>query len=119
MIANLIDNAIRHNQSGGYVKVVTGATGGDAVLSVRNGGAVIAADDARTLTEPFRRLTRSGEGYGLGLPIVRSVAEAHHGAAIVSAPPDGGLLVTVALPADRTADDNEVLAKKPVSLTRN
>ena len=94
-------------------------SGGQAWLTVRNGGAVIDADDARTLTEPFRRLDRSSGGYGLGLSIVRSVVEAHDGRIEVGAPEDGGLLVRIELPADPTAAAVEVSAKKPSSLTRN
>ena len=46
---------------------------------VANGGAPIDPKRVEELTEPFRRLDRSGRGFGLGLSIVRSVAQAHHG----------------------------------------
>jgi signal transduction histidine kinase len=118
MIANLIDNGLRHNEPGGYVEVKTEAAAGAASLTVRNGGAVIVAEDARTLTEPFRRLQRSGSGYGLGLSIVDSVARAHGGEALVRAPADGGLSVQVVLPADPGTDQGEVLPKKATALTR-
>ena len=93
--------------------------GGEARLTVRNGGDLIDAGDASTLTEPFRRLDRTSGGYGLGLSIVRSVVQAHGGRIEVSAPQDGGLLVSIDLPADPTAPAVEVSAKKPTSLTRN
>ena len=54
------------------------------------------------LFDRFRRLDGSGEhrhGFGLGLSIVDAVARAHHGTATAEAQPDGGLLVTVELPA--------------------
>ena len=79
MIANLIDNGIRHNERHGFLAVTTGVDGESVRLSVRNGGPVIAPDDANTLTEPFRRLDRTYGGFGLGLSIVRSVVEAHGG----------------------------------------
>ena len=119
MIANLVDNGLRYNQPGGFVHVETGQRGGEARLTVRNGGDLIDAGDASTLTEPFRRLDRTSGGYGLGLSIVRSVVQAHGGRIEVSAPQDGGLLVSIDLPADPTAPAVEVSAKKPTSLTRN
>ncbi len=104
MIANLVDNGIRHNEPGGGLSVRTLTTPSARVLVVvRNGGAVIDASVAPSLTEPFRRLQRGSGGFGLGLSIVRSVAEAHGGSAVVAARPEGGLEVTVDLPADRRA----------------
>jgi signal transduction histidine kinase len=100
MLANLVDNGIRHNVSGGRLRVATRTVGGEAELVVSNGGSVIDPEQVRTLTEPFRRLTRTPGGYGVGLSIVRSVAEAHHGSLQVLAPAGGGLEVRVRLPAD-------------------
>jgi signal transduction histidine kinase len=75
MVANLVENGIRYNEPGGTLEVVTGSRGGWVSLTVRNAGAAIDPADARTLTEPFRRLDRGSGGFGLGLSIVRSVAE--------------------------------------------
>jgi len=99
MIANLIDNGIRHNVPGGWLRVSTRAEGGRVRLTVANGGAHIEPDVAATLTEPFRRLGRGGGGFGLGLSIVRSVVVAHRGTIEISAPEDGGLAVQIELPA--------------------
>jgi signal transduction histidine kinase len=99
LVANLIDNGIRHNVSGGRLEVVT-RSGRDRVeLRVANGGARIDPEQAQQLVQPFRRLERGQGGFGLGLSIVRSVAEAHGGVASVVAPEAGGLEVTVQLPA--------------------
>jgi signal transduction histidine kinase len=68
-------------------------------LEVGNGGEVIDPDEAARLTEPFRRLERGTGGFGLGLSIVRSVAEAHGGSIEVIAPRNGGLRVRVRIPA--------------------
>jgi signal transduction histidine kinase len=54
---------------------------------------------AQKLTDPFRRLDRSYGGFGLGLSIVRSVAEVHGGTVELMAPEEGGLQVRVRLPA--------------------
>jgi hypothetical protein len=99
MVANLIDNGIHHNQPDGFLDVSTRRHGGQVLLRVANGGPVIDPADAQQLTQPFRRLGRSGEGFGLGLSIVRSVAQAHGGSAKVTAPRSGGLEVLVSLPA--------------------
>ena len=99
MIANLLDNAIRHNERGGFVEVDTRVEAGQAVVSVANGGPTIEEADAQALTEPFRRLERRHGGFGLGLSIVRSVVEAHGGGLSVTGRPDGGLQVRLRLPA--------------------
>jgi signal transduction histidine kinase len=98
LIFNLVDNGIRHNVPGGRLTVTTAQRGGRAVLEVANGGERIDPEEARLLAEPFRRIHRSTEGFGLGLSIVRSVAEAHGGEMALSAPSGGGLRVTVTLP---------------------
>jgi signal transduction histidine kinase len=98
MIANLVDNGIRHNVPGGWLRVSTGTEGGRVRLTVANGGARIDPEVAATLTQPFRRLDRGAGGFGLGLSIVRSVVEAHRGTMDVSAPEEGGLTVQIELP---------------------
>jgi signal transduction histidine kinase len=99
MIANLVDNGIRHNGPAGFLRVSTQTAGGHVCLSVTNGGPVIDPADAERLTEPFRRLDRAAGGFGLGLSIVRSVVDAHGGMTAVRAPETGGLEVRIELPA--------------------
>jgi signal transduction histidine kinase len=101
LAANLVENAVRHNLPGGWIEVTTSAADGVARLTVANSGAVIPPDRVDGLVEPFQRLHRGapGSGAGLGLSIVRSVADAHGGALHVAARPDGGLQVDVELPA--------------------
>ncbi len=98
LIANLVDNGIHHNVPGGFLQVQTRATGDEVELVVANGGEPIDPKRVRELVEPFRRLDRSVRGFGLGLSIVRSIAQAHHGTAILLAPATGGLEVRVTLP---------------------
>jgi signal transduction histidine kinase len=104
LVANLVENAVRHNRPGGWVEVDTGRAGTTSVVRVANGGPPIPPDQVATLFEPFRRLeadrTGSDRGAGLGLSIVRSVATAHGGTTTAKALPDGGLEVRVELPAD-------------------
>ena len=103
LVANLIDNAIRHNRADGSVAIKTASESGRAILSVANTGPVIPPDEVGRLFEPFQRLdqTRAGAAghHGLGLSIVRAIAIAH-GATVVAEPGlGGGLAVTVSFPA--------------------
>jgi signal transduction histidine kinase len=99
MIANLLDNGVQHNERGGFLNVSTRNRTRGVELIVRNGGPRIDPQDALTLTEPFRRLDRAYGGFGLGLSIVRSVAEVHGGTTEIFAPATGGLEVRIHLPA--------------------
>jgi signal transduction histidine kinase len=97
LIANLVENAVRHNVAGGWLEVITDG----ATLTVRNGGAPIPPDQVAGLFEPFRRLAPervgSDRGNGLGLSIVQAVATAHGGTVRAEALAAGGLSVTVVL----------------------
>ena len=113
MAANLVDNALRYNVAGGHVEVTTATANGRAVLTVSNTGTTIPPDQVERLFEPFRRLAADrtgGDGLGLGLSIVRAIAEAH-GAAVTARPrPEGGLSVDVAFaPATTAAPANAVV----------
>jgi len=100
---NLVENAIRHNQPGGFARVISRALpGGGAELEVANSGLTIPPYDIPGLFEPFRRLDDdrlvTSKGAGLGLSIVRSVARAHGGEVVARPRSGGGLVVTVTLP---------------------
>jgi signal transduction histidine kinase len=102
LAANLVENAVRYNAAVGWVRVRTGIARGEATLEVVNPGMRIDPAEAQGLLEPFRRLessrARSTGGYGLGLAVVRAVAQAHGGRVTVLARREGGLEVTVTLP---------------------
>jgi signal transduction histidine kinase len=101
LVANLIDNAVKHNVPGGCLQVSTGTSHGRATLSVSSTGPVIPPAEVGRLFQPFQRLhpRRNGNGHGLGLSIVRAIAIAHDADITADAPPGGGLAVTVTFPA--------------------
>jgi signal transduction histidine kinase len=103
---NLVQNGIRHNVAAdGWVEVTTTAQDGAALLVVANTGPVVAPYEVAGLFEPFRRLrserVAGGQGVGLGLSIVRSVAGAHGGTVHAQPREGGGLVVRVAVPGVR------------------
>jgi len=103
MITNLVGNAVRHNKSGGWIRLRTGSSPGAAYVEIANGGPVIPDDKVAGLFEPFRRMesrTGSPDGVGLGLSIVRSVATAHHATVTARSQPGGGLAISVVIPRE-------------------
>ncbi|GAA3585752.1 HAMP domain-containing sensor histidine kinase [Amycolatopsis ultiminotia] len=101
LVSNLLYNAIRHNHSGGTAQLTTVVEGATVVLTVSNTGGTVTAEEARRLFEPFyRRRTRvQSAGHGLGLTLVRAIAQSHQGTVTATPNPDGGLTVAVVLPA--------------------
>jgi signal transduction histidine kinase len=111
MVANLVDNALRHNLPGGSAEVGTGMTADLATFSVANTGPVIPAAEIDRLFQPFQQLGTDrvgrgggdgrggrddrGGGHGLGLAIVRAIAVAHGAALTARARPGGGLTIEV------------------------
>lgn len=101
LVANLVENAVRHNEPGGRVDVLTRP----GLVRVENTGRVVSPEDVRRLAEPFERLNRDcdGPGAGLGLSIVRSVADAHGARLGLRPRAGGGLVAEVAFPSDAVA----------------
>jgi len=117
LVANLLDNAVRHNEPGGTVHVSLAAR----ALTVRNTGPEVPDDRVGELFEPFRRLhkerTRSVDGAGLGLSIVASIARAHDADITARPNPGGGLELTVRFPTPNM-DDTVVPRRARRLLTR-
>ena len=117
LAANLIDNALRHNAPGGWIQVWTGSRAGHAVLSVINTGPVVPPAEVGRLFEPFQRLdggrTGGRDGLGLGLSIVRAIADAHNARLHVRARPGGGLDILVRFPRVPPARPDRLLALDP------
>jgi two-component system sensor histidine kinase VanS len=104
LATNLVHNAIVHNVPGqGSVWVTTSSHPENVVLTVENTGEQLTPQQVSTLVERFRRGTEriraDHAGVGLGLPIVKSITEAHDGGLTLNPRAAGGLCVTVQLPA--------------------
>ena len=107
MISNLIDNAIRYTPAGGKVSAAIETCGPEVRVLVSDTGVGIAPEAAGHVFERFYRVdqarsrhkpeTISG-GFGLGLSIVKWIAEAHHAAVELSSQPGAGSTFTVRLP---------------------
>jgi signal transduction histidine kinase len=101
MIANLVENAVRHNSPGGWIKIRTSQRPDGALFEIANTGADVAADQIPTLFEPFVRSNQrlhSSEGVGLGLSIANAIAHAHNATISARPRPGGGLEMSVTLP---------------------
>ena len=106
MIQNLVDNAVRHNEPGGWITLRTGSSDAGVYLQIANSGPLIPDDAVPSLFEPFRRMeARTGvrDGVGLGLSIARSVVTAHRATVTARSQPAGGLDIMVVIPRDLAA----------------
>jgi signal transduction histidine kinase len=101
LVANLVDNAVRYNTAAGEIWVSTSTVAGKSLLTVANTGPPISPADLDRIFQPFQRLNdrASQEGFGLGLTIVASIAAVHGGIATARPRTDGGLSITVTIPA--------------------
>jgi signal transduction histidine kinase len=108
VVSNLVVNALRHGTGDGGVAVaLEEQDDGGVRLSVSNGG-TIPPEALPTIFDPFRsgrRHSRSDDGLGLGLYIVREIVRAHGGEVSVSSRHDEGTRFTVVLPARPRAAD--------------
>jgi signal transduction histidine kinase len=94
-VENLVDNAIRHVPRGGTIEVAALIDDHVARVSVQDSGPGFPSDLLPRAFEPFAR--GDGAGAGLGLTIVRAVAEAHGGTASAENLPEGGSRVEIVL----------------------
>jgi two-component system sensor histidine kinase TctE len=101
LLTNLLDNAVRYTPRGGRVTVRLATEDGAAVLSVEDDGPGIPEAERERVFERFHRVLGSGaDGAGLGLAIVREIAEAHGARVSLSPGAHGtGTRIRVAFPA--------------------
>jgi signal transduction histidine kinase len=117
MVENVIENAIRHNEQGGWMRVRTEPQERTVAIVVESGGAHLQQGAVEQLAQPFRRLgaerTGSDRGVGLGLSIVSAIAVAHGGELELNARPEGGLRVTIRLALTQPQNPPARLARAP------
>ena len=102
IVWNLVDNAVKYSAGGGAITIASSASGGGMVqIEVSDKGAGIPPDRVPGLFKPFHRATgpRGAKGTGLGLYIVKTLAEMHGGSVSVSTTPGEGTTFRILLPA--------------------
>lgn len=108
VLANLLDNAIKHTPDGGEIRVPAFREGDRVCIRVADTGAGIPEAEQARVFERFYRVdkarSRALGGTGLGLAIAREVVEAHGGTIAVESAPGKGSAFLVALPATFSGD---------------
>ena len=104
IIGNLLDNAIKFTPQAGRIDLGVSLVGAQICLRISDTGIGIAAEDFPRLFEPFvqidSRLAREYDGAGLGLALVKALAEQMGGGISVESTPGQGSIFTVMLPRD-------------------
>jgi two-component system heavy metal sensor histidine kinase CusS len=99
-VSNLVENALRFTPAGGTISISIAARGADSEVSVKDTGCGIAAEHLPRVFDRFYRIdsSRSSQGAGLGLALVKSIADLHGGSAVVASEVDRGTTVTLTFP---------------------
>ncbi|WP_341702208.1 PAS-domain containing protein [Ferrovibrio sp.] len=102
MLLNLLSNAVKFTPGGGRAWVTAATADGHLDISVHDTGVGMAPQDIPKALAPFGQvigvLTRQHQGTGLGLPLVKSLAELHHGSLSITSAPGQGTTATIRLP---------------------
>jgi signal transduction histidine kinase/DNA-binding response OmpR family regulator len=116
VVTNLLSNAVKFTPSGGKVRLAASRRGETVDIKVADTGLGIAPEYHDRVFEKFQQVdtssTREVKGSGLGLPIVRSIVEAHGGTVSLESEPGKGSTFTVSLPAP-DVDDSYVPEPEP------
>jgi len=101
-VNNLIENALRHTPAGGRIDIAIATGDGHSDISVSDNGAGIAAEHLPRVFDRFYRAdtSRSSEGVGLGLALVKSILDMHGGTARIASEPGRGTKVTLSFPSN-------------------
>ena len=103
-LENLISNALKYGAADKPVRIVYNSEHERVILSVHNEGDPIPPDQVESVFQVFRRAAAAkqnpAQGWGIGLPYVRSVAESHGGSIDVDSSPERGTTFTIDIPLD-------------------
>jgi signal transduction histidine kinase len=119
VLSNLLNNAAKYTQRGGVIRLAVERANGEALFRVSDNGIGIPAEMLPKIFELFtqveRSLDRSQGGLGVGLTVVKRLAEMHGGRVeAASSGPAGGSEFTVRLPALEAPPEGEMAAESPV-----
>ena len=113
-LLNLVNNALKYSKDDKYIRVSVYRTDGQVNLEVQDHGIGIPANEQEKIFEKFYRcgdpLVHNIKGSGLGLSLVRHIAQAHGGDVLVESTVDKGSKFTIALPLDRKVQTAQVAA---------
>ncbi|HSU86342.1 MAG TPA: heavy metal sensor histidine kinase [Chthoniobacterales bacterium] len=106
-VSNLVDNAVRFTPDGGRIEISLRSTQEHAEIAVEDTGCGIAAEHISRVLDRFYRVdaSRSSEGTGLGLALVKSIADLHGGTVAVSSEEGRGTRVTLRFPNQREPEE--------------
>jgi signal transduction histidine kinase len=101
LVLNVLQNAVQHTPTGGSVGIDLRCEAGAVTVRVSDSGPGIPDQDQHRIFDRFVQLdsSRRGQGTGLGLPIARWIAEAHHGTLVLEHSGPDGTTFCLALPA--------------------
>ena len=104
-LLQLCDNAVKHTAPADRIALSCSLDHGTAQLEVEDSGQGVPVVDRQRIFERFgrSRVPQGDDGFGLGLSIVKAIAEAHLGSVRVEDSPSGGARFVIRLPADRSA----------------
>lgn len=109
IMLNLLSNAFKYSHSNGTIMVTLNDMGSDIVITVKDEGDGIPKDKLSVIFERFGQvntsLSRKAEGSGIGLYLVKSFVEMHHGKITVSSTEGIGTEFTIILPAKLIKDE--------------
>jgi two-component system heavy metal sensor histidine kinase CusS len=99
-VNNLVENAVRHTAPGGSIDISIADRNSSTEVAVRDNGCGIAPEHLHRVFDRFYRAdsSRSSEGVGLGLALVKSIMDLHGGTATIESEPDRGTTVTLSFP---------------------